>query len=210
MLVVVVKDGGNDRSARRSDKTFNKASRWVFASGDRTRRRTRWMRPAQARDGAEEAPSAIQGSTKNADQSINAGVSTSRSALTKRHTATRSGDSCGSERPGTYSRESRRLQRFGEIETQKPNEAEHRARSHPYSGRQRERTRAGWRREREQPEQPSSEANDFHVQRAERENGTGKQQTTPAREAHVEQRAEENTWVSTWTANSSSKTRDRV
>ena len=112
---------------------------------------------------------------------------------------------CGSERPGTYSRESRRLQRFGGIATRKPNEAEHRARSHPCSGPQRERTRAGGRREREQPEQPSywshrSSTRSARCWRKVLETSRPRAAREVAcEEAHVEQRAEENTWVSTWT-----------
>ena len=51
---VAVKTATQELAARKSDKTLNeKASRWAFASGDRTRRRTCFMRPAQAQEGAE-------------------------------------------------------------------------------------------------------------------------------------------------------------
>ena len=74
--------------------------------------------------------------------------------LTMRHTVTRSGDSCGS---ATYVPSiDETTEGFGGIATRKPNDAEYRARSHPYSGPQQERTRVGWRREREQPERPGS------------------------------------------------------
>ena len=66
--------------------------------------------------------------------------------LTTRHVATRSRDSCGSERQCTCSQESRLLQR---IRRDRDPEAERKVRSHPHSGPSRERTRAGWRRERD-------------------------------------------------------------
>ena len=114
------------------------------------------MRPAQAR----ESNTRLHQTFGTVNQCRR--VCVEKCFLTMAHAATRSGDSCGSERPRTYVRPER-LQRFGGIATRKPNEAELRARSHPRSGPQRERTRAGWRREREQRERPSSGASNFHA-----------------------------------------------
>ena len=53
------------------------------------------------------------------------------------------------------------------------------ARSHPHSGPRREGTEDGWRRKRDEPEQPSSGANLIHPQRSEGEkSGAGDHQTT--------------------------------
>ena len=75
--------------------------------------------------------------------------------LPTRHTAKRSGDSCEArERLDETSRVEMTPQLWRDCSPEA--EAENEARSYPHAGPQRERTTAGWRREREQPERPSS------------------------------------------------------
>ena len=76
----------------------------------------------------------------------------------------------------------------------KPNGSERKARSHPHSGSRRERTEDGWRRQRDEPEQPSSGDSAFYTRSAWRGRESGADHAQ-----HVKKRAEENTWVSTWT-----------
>ena len=59
---------------------FNKASRWAFASSNRTRRWTCLVWPAQAREGAKRLRQQEEDSTRHADRSINASMSASRNA----------------------------------------------------------------------------------------------------------------------------------
>ena len=75
--------------------------------------------------------------------------------LPTRHTAKRSGDSCEAR---ARLDETSRVQMTPQLwrDCSPEAEAENEARSHPHAGPQREQTTAGWRREREQPERPSS------------------------------------------------------
>ena len=94
--------------------------------------------------------------------------------------------------------------RFGGTAAWKPNGSERKTRSHPHSGPRRERTEDGWRRQRDEPEQAEVwRQRPLHAQRAEgRESGAGR---PPDHAQHVKKRAEENTWVSTWTGEKGSR-----
>ena len=75
-------------------KTFHKASRWGHSRADTGRGAGRaWCRLARARE------TTRTGSTRHADRSINQfeHLCVERCPLTTRHTARRSGDSCGNE-----------------------------------------------------------------------------------------------------------------
>ena len=153
---------GNDRAARRSDTTFNKASRWAFASGDGTRPRTCLMRPAQAR----ESNTRLNQTRRPVNQSKR--VCVEMCPLTTRRSHTPRGQL--REREATYvlsrAETTPKIRRDVHLEAER---SDRRARSRPHSGPLRERTKAGRRREREQPEQPSSEIRNLHAQHAEEE-----------------------------------------
>ena len=82
------RQSSSEEAALRSDKTFNKASRWAFASGNQTRRRTCLVRAVQAR-----AAQRLHQTCGPVNQHRH--VCVEKCPLTMGHAATRSGDSCG-------------------------------------------------------------------------------------------------------------------
>ena len=120
--------------------------------------------------GGAKAPSETQGSTRHEDRSISHDMSASRSAhCTTRHVATRT------LRGQLWEREPR-LSGSAGLQPGSRTEVNAKARSHPRSSSRQERTEDGWRRKRDEPEQPSSGDKDpLHAQRAEgRESGAGR------------------------------------